>query len=86
VFGRIWLEASAASTVLNGQFEEALAEYGAEIAASESYALDPATIQETAANVIAKMKAAGVTSLNVTPIGDDPAKVLGRLRELAEHA
>ena len=63
VFGRIWLEASAASTVLNGQFEEVLAEYGAEIAASESYALDPATIQETAANVIAKMKAAGVTSV-----------------------
>jgi hypothetical protein len=63
VFGRIWLEASAASTELNAQFEEALAEYGVELGASESYALDPATIQETAANVIAKMKAAGVNSV-----------------------
>ena len=29
---------------------------------------------------------AGVTSLNVTPVGGEPATVLGRLRELAEHA
>ena len=28
---------------------------------------------------------AGVTSLNVTPVGGEPAAVLGRLRELAEH-
>ena len=29
---------------------------------------------------------AGVTSLNVTPVGGEPATVLSRLRELAEHA
>ena len=31
-------------------------------------------------------KNAGITSLNVTPIGGEPAQILGRLRELAEHA
>jgi F420-dependent oxidoreductase-like protein len=35
---------------------------------------------------LAAYKAAGVTSLNVSPIGGEPAQVLGRLRELAEHA
>ncbi|MCH2443416.1 MAG: hypothetical protein MK191_06755, partial [Acidimicrobiales bacterium] len=63
VFGRIWIEASEASVKSNTQFEENLAEYGVEVAASVSYALDPATIQESAANTIAKMKAAGVTSV-----------------------
>ena len=63
VLGRIWIESSPASVVLNDQFEEALAGYGVELAASVSYQLDPASIQETAANTIAKMKAAGVTSV-----------------------
>ena len=35
---------------------------------------------------LAAYREAGVTSLNVNPIGGDPAQVLGRLRELAEHA
>jgi len=35
---------------------------------------------------LAAYKEAGVTSLNVSPVGGDPAYVLGRLRELAEHA
>ena len=35
---------------------------------------------------LAAYKAAGVTSLNVSPIGGEPAQVLGRLSELAEHA
>ena len=63
VLGRIWIESSPASVTLNEQFEEALADYGVELAESVAYQLDPATIQETAANTIAKMKAAGVTSV-----------------------
>ena len=35
---------------------------------------------------LAAYKDAGVTSLNVTPVGGEAATVLGRLRELAEHA
>jgi hypothetical protein len=63
IFGRIWIEASAASVESNERFEEVLAEAGVEIAESQSYALDPATLQESAATVIARMKEAGVTSV-----------------------
>ena len=66
VFGRVWLDTGEASAGHNDQIEAALAEYGVEVAASVSYALDPATIQETATNVIAKLKAAGVTSVIFT--------------------
>ena len=31
-------------------------------------------------------KAAGVTTLNVSAVGGDTARTLGKLRELAEHA
>ncbi len=34
---------------------------------------------------LAAYSEAGVTSLNVAPVGGEPAAVLGRLRELAEH-
>ena len=63
VFGRIWIQASAASSVLNEHFEEVFASYGGEIAESQSYVLDPGTLQESAATVIARMKEAGVTSV-----------------------
>ncbi len=35
---------------------------------------------------LAAYREAGVTSLNVTPVGGEAHRVLGRLRELAEHA
>ncbi len=63
VFGRIWIESSAASVESNTRFEADLAEYGVTIAESQSYALNPATLQESAASVIARMKDAGVTSV-----------------------
>jgi len=63
VFGRIWIEASAASVTANDTFEDDLAEYGVTIAESQSYALDPATLQESASTIIARMKEAGVTSV-----------------------
>jgi len=69
-FGRIWIESGPASTETNAQFDAALAEYGVEIAESQSYVLNPATIQESASNIITRMKAAGVTSviINGDPI------------------
>jgi hypothetical protein len=66
VFGRIWIESSATSVELNEQFEAALGEYGVEIAESQSYVLDPATLQESAASVITRMKEAGVTSILIS--------------------
>jgi len=63
VFGRIWIESSPASVTLNERFESEAENNGFEIAESQSYALDPATLQESAANVITRMKEAGVTSV-----------------------
>jgi len=63
VFGRIWIESSAASATNNERFEEFLAEGGVEIAESQNYVLDPGTLQESASSVMARMKEAGVTSL-----------------------
>jgi hypothetical protein len=69
-FGRIWIESSPASIELNERFERALADQGVELTASQSYVLDPATLQESAASVISRMKEAGVTSviINGDPI------------------
>jgi hypothetical protein len=47
----------------NEQFEGYAVENGFEIAESQNYALDPATLQESAATVITRMKEAGVTSV-----------------------
>ncbi|WP_148288488.1 ABC transporter substrate-binding protein [Ilumatobacter nonamiensis] len=63
VFGRIWIESSPDSITANEGFEAAAADNGFEIAESQSYTLDPATLQESAATVIARMKEAGVTSV-----------------------
>ena len=63
VFGRIWIEASAASAESNKQFEAALADWDVEIKESQNYVLDPGTLQESASTVIARMKQAGVTSV-----------------------
>jgi hypothetical protein len=69
-FGRIWIESSPASVELNERFERVLGEQGVEIAESQSYVLDPATLQESAASIITRMKEAGVTSviINGDPI------------------
>ncbi len=70
VFGRIWIESSPASADQNEKFEATLADEGVEISESQSYVLDPGTLQESAASVIARMKEAGVTSviINGDPI------------------
>ncbi len=63
VFGRIWIESSAASVEGNERFEANAAAAGFEIAESQSYALDPGTLQESAATIISRLKEAGVTSV-----------------------
>ncbi len=63
VFGRIWITTGEGSEIANERFEANLAEWGVELAESQNYVLDPGTLQESAASVIAKMKQAGVTSV-----------------------
>ena len=63
VFGRLFIESGEASVENNNEFENQLAQNGVEIAETVAYALDPATLQESAASAISKFKAAGVTSI-----------------------
>ena len=45
------------------EYSDALAERGVELAEMVPYTLDPATLQETAANAITRLKDAGVTTM-----------------------
>ena len=63
VFGSVYEGSSETAAETNERFQTALEEYGVETVESISYSLDPATMQETATNIIAKLKAAGVTSV-----------------------
>ena len=67
---------------LEGRREDAMAALPAELIENTTLCGDEAYVVDR----LAAYKAAGVTSLNVNPVGGDPAQVLGRLRELAEHA
>ena len=69
-FGYVHLESSEAAKKLADQFSADMKAGGAELAVSIPYQLNPATIQETAASTIAKLKQAGVTSvlLNGDPV------------------
>jgi len=62
-FGLVYLESSGASKDLADTFASEMDAAGAPLAAVSAYQLDPATIQQTASQVITKMKAAGVTSI-----------------------
>ena len=62
-FGLLYLESSAASKDLADEYIAAMEAAGAPFAEVVSYALDPATIQNTASQAISKMKAAGVTTI-----------------------
>ena len=67
---------------LDGRKEEAAGLLPAELIENTSICGDEAYVVDR----LAAYKEAGVTSLNVTPVGGEAAAVLGRLRELAEHA
>jgi hypothetical protein len=62
-FGHVYLESSGASKDLADQLAARMQEAGAPLAEQIPYQLDPATIQQTAIQVITKLKAAGVTTV-----------------------
>jgi hypothetical protein len=62
-FGYLYIETSEESAASAQAYSDALAENGVELAAMVPYVLDPATLQETAANAITRLKDAGVTTV-----------------------
>ena len=66
---------------LDGRKEEAAGLLPDELITNTTLCGDEAYVVDR----LAAYSEAGVTSLNVTPVGGEPAAVLGRLRELAEH-
>jgi hypothetical protein len=62
-YGLVYIESSAESAAIADEFVAQLNAAGIEIAERLPYALDPATIQATAAQIIAKLKASGVTTV-----------------------
>ncbi|WCO65297.1 ABC transporter substrate-binding protein [Iamia majanohamensis] len=62
-FGLLWIESNDTSAIQAERLEERLGEEGIDLAESISYTLDPARLQEQATSVIARFKAAGVTTL-----------------------
>ena len=69
-FGLVYVEASANSKPQADEFIATLAAGGVDVAETVSYVLDPTSIQQSASQAIAKLKAAGVTTvlLNTDPI------------------
>ena len=67
---------------LDGRKEEAAGLLPDELITNTTLCGDEAYVVDR----LAAYSDAGVTSLNVNPVGGEPATVLGRLRELAEHA
>ncbi len=63
VFGLVYLESSAASRELAERYAAEMQALGAPFAEVIPYQLDPATIQQTASQVITRLKAAGVTTV-----------------------
>ncbi|NQY56808.1 MAG: ABC transporter substrate-binding protein [Ilumatobacteraceae bacterium] len=70
-FGHVYLESSAESQVNANALIDGLAADGIEMAQVQSYVLDPASLQASAAQIIAQMKDAGVTTviLSADPVG-----------------
>ena len=70
-FGLLYIESSATSKELADKFAASMSANGAPLAETVAYQLDPATIQQSASQAIAKFKAAGVTSVifNGDPVG-----------------
>jgi hypothetical protein len=62
-FGYLYIETSEESAKSAQKYKDALSDKGVELAEMVPYTLDPATLQETAANAISKLKAAGVTTI-----------------------
>ena len=74
--------AAVQDAYLDGRRDEAMAALPAELIENTTLCGDEAYIVDR----LAAYKAAGVTTLNVSAVGGDAARTLGKLRELAEHA
>lgn len=62
-YGLVYIESSAESAAIADEFVAQLGDAGIEISERLPYALDPATIQATAAQIISKLKASGITTV-----------------------
>lgn len=62
-FGLVYISSSDESTAINNGFADDLRAGGADVAEVLPYTLDPATLQAQASQIIAKLKASGVTSV-----------------------
>jgi hypothetical protein len=71
-FGLVYISSSPESQVINEDFANQLREDGADIVEVLPYALDPATMQSQASQIIAKLKASGVTSVIMIADGIAP--------------
>ena len=74
--------AAVQDAYLDGRRDEAMAALPAELIENTTLCGDEAYIVDR----LDAYKAAGVTTLNVSAVGGDAARTLGKLRELAEHA
>ncbi|HUS43567.1 MAG TPA: ABC transporter substrate-binding protein [Ilumatobacteraceae bacterium] len=71
-FGHVWISSSPESPVIAAAFEADLTEAGAAIVESLPYELNPATIQAQASQIIAKLKASGVSTVILVSDGIAP--------------
>jgi hypothetical protein len=71
-FGLVYISSSPESEAINEEFANGLREDGADVAEVLPYTLDPGTIQAQASQVIAKLKASGVTSVILVSDGIAP--------------
>ena len=72
VFGHVWISSSPESPTIAAAFEADLTEGGAPIVESLPYELNPATIQAQASQIIAKLKASGVSTVILVADGIAP--------------
>ena len=71
-FGHVYIESSAESSAIADEFVAGLREDGADVAEVLPYVLDPGSIQSQASQIVAKLKASGVTSVIHTGDGISP--------------
>ena len=72
VFGHVYISSSPESPVIAETFVNGLTEDGANIVELLPYTLDPASIQSQASQIIAKLKASGVTTVLLASDGVAP--------------
>lgn len=72
VFGHVYISSSPESPTIAETFVDGLNEDGANVVELLPYTLDPATIQTQASQIIAKLKASGVTSVLLASDGVAP--------------